>query len=195
MEFAAVQSVIKCSYTEKEHTMSDYTGNNRLDELIRKYSDTVYRIAVVRCPNQADAEDVYQEVFIKLVHHAHELTTDEHIKAWLIKVTINQCNTLLSRRSAAKEDSIEDMYHDPAVEERKQPESEFILLELLKKLVPPEYRDVIYLFYFEDYSIKEIGLILNKTQTNVKVLLNRARNKLKKQLEELGVKGYGELAN
>ncbi len=175
--------------------MSHYTGNNRLDELIRKYSDTVYRIAVLRCPNRADADDVYQEVFIKLVRHAAELTTDEHVKAWLIKVTINQCNTLLSRRSAQKEDSLDDMYHDPVKEEQTQSESEYILIELLKKLVPPEYRDVIYLFYFEEYSIKEICLIMDKTQANIKVLLNRARNKLKKQLEELGIRGYGELTN
>ncbi len=168
-----------------------YVGNNRLEEIIRTYSDMIYRIAVVRCGSRADADDVFQEVCIKLVHYAWKLQSEEHIKAWLIKVTVNQCNTLLaSRRSEAEFD--DQLLHELTAETHELSELEYILVELLAKLVPPEYRMAIYLFYYGGYSNKEIGMIMNKSEGNIKTILSRARDKLGEQLKEKGITKYGQ---
>ena len=171
-----------------------YVSNDRLDELIEKYSDMVYRIAVLRCRNKHDADDIFQEVFVKLVRHAAELETDEHVKAWLIRVTINQCNSFLKSSWNEKVDHLEDFVVEPVINpEEEESEMKYLIVEALRYLKPPEDRDIIYLFYYEEYSVKEIAQILGKSETNIKVTLNRARKKLKKALEEKGVTPDGRI--
>lgn len=157
--------------------------NARLDELITKYSDMVYRLAVLRCHTKEDAEDVYQEVFIKLVRYAAQLESDEHVKAWLIRVTINQCNSLNTSSWNKKNSSFDEMLEsgiEPATEDEalNAVSEDNGVLAAVQKL-KPEYRDVIYLFYYEDMSIRSISETLHTSEANVKVRLNRARKKLK----------------
>ena len=169
--------------------------NARLDELITKYSDMVYRLAVLRCHTKEDAEDVYQEVFIKLVRFAAQLETDEHVKAWLIRVTINQCNSLNTSSWKQKNNSFDEMLEngaEPAAEDEalKAVSEDNGMMEAVQQL-KPEYRDVIYLFYYEDMSIRSISETLHTSEANVKVRLNRARKRLKEILIERGGP-YGE---
>ena len=172
-----------------------FLSNEELDELIRTFGDMVYRIAVLRCSNTQDADDVYQDVFLKLVHHAARLGSREHIKAWLIRVTINQCNTLYGSSWHQKTVALED---EPSRQEVAAPGTEYddtreIVYRAVQQLRPPEYRDVIYLFYYEELSVREISNILQITEINVKVRLNRARKKLRTVLEKEGVSGDGWL--
>ena len=172
-----------------------YVDNERLDELIAQYSDMVYRIAMMRCHTREDAEDVYQEVFIKLVRFAGQLESEEHIKAWLIRVTINQCNSLNTSSWKQKTTSFEDMLDngpepsevDENIEKAGEGDE---ILDIVRQL-KPEYRDVIYLFYYEDYSIRKISETLHETEANVKVRLTRARKKLKSMMEEKGMRPHG----
>ncbi len=174
---------------------SRYVDNQRLDELITTYSDMVYRIAMMRCQSREDAEDVYQEVFIKLVRYAGQLESDEHIKAWLIRVTINQCNSLNTSSWKKKTSSFDDMLEngqepsevDEGIERAGEGDE---MLQVVRQL-KPEYRDVIYLFYYEDYSIRQISDALHETEANVRVRLTRARKKLKSMMEEKGMGPHG----
>lgn len=167
---------------------AEYVDNARLDRLVREYGDMVYRLAIIRCHSKEDAEDVFQDVFVKLVRNIGKLNTDEHVKAWLIRVTINQCNSLYASSWNKKTQSYEEMVENGAVPDAAAPEEEPLdeVYEAVRSL-QPEYRDVIYLFYYEELSIKQIGQILNLSEGNVKVRLNRARKKLKVMLEKEGV--------
>jgi len=171
-------------------------SNERLKELITTYSDMVYRLAIKRCPNPADADDIYQTVFLKLVQHAAKLDTEEHIKAWLIKVTINECNRHYTESWATKTASFEDEvdYEEPGTDSFEddivKADSFTVVREALNGL-PPDYYEVLYLFYYEEMSVAEIGDALGLSQSNVKVRLNRARNKLKEILKQKGVTDIG----
>lgn len=140
-----------------------------IESLIEMYSDMILRIAFQIVKNQADAEDVCQEVFIKLLKEK-DFESEEHRKAWLIRVTINKSKDLVRslwfRNRAELNDNIA-VYED---------EHLHIVEEVMK--LPIKYRTPIYLYYFEGYSVKEIANILNKSQNTVLSWLNRGRKKL-----------------
>lgn len=146
-------------------------------EVVEAYSDLLFRIAYQNMLNTADSEDVVQDVLCKLLRHRGGFEDREHLKAWLIRVTVNQCkdyHRFLSRRREVPMESIEE--YDATAEEN---DSEvFALVEEL----PKEDRNVIYLYYFEGYSIREIAEILKKNQNTVNSKLRRARQKLEKIL-------------
>ena len=146
-------------------------------EVVEAYSDLLFRIAYQNMLNTADSEDVVQDVLCKLLRHRGGFEDREYLKAWLIRVTVNQCkdyHRFLSRRREVPMESIEE--YDATAEEN---DSEvFALVEEL----PKEDRNVIYLYYFEGYSIREIAEILKKNQNTVNSKLRRARQKLEKIL-------------
>lgn len=139
------------------------------EELIDLYSDMIIRIAFQIVKNQADAEDVCQEVFIKLLSH-NDFKTEDHRKAWLIRVTVNKSKDLVKsswfRNRAELTDNI-------AVYEN---EHLHIVEEVMN--LPIKYRTPIYLYYFEGYSVKDIAGIFKKSENTVLSWLNRGRKKL-----------------
>ena len=145
-----------------------------IDEAINKYSDLVYKLAYCRTKNKYDAEDIFQDVFLQLVKYQLTFTGEEHLKAWLIKVTINCCNKyFLSLKNRPYELIPEDLvYLTPEESEVYQ-----AVLSLQKK-----YRTVIHLFYYEDLTIKQISDVLGKKEGTIKSLLSRGRNLLKMKL-------------
>ncbi len=151
---------------------------NRLTE---QYFDTVYRLALSRTGNVADAEDVTQEVFIRFLKTETPFESEEHVKAWLLKVTINCSKNVFSSGWFTKTVSLsEDIpFSDPETEE----------LYLTVARLPQKYRTVIHLFYYEDMSVKNIAKTLGEKETTVKSQLHRGREMLKTMLE---VKGYDE---
>lgn len=148
-----------------------------IDEIIEKYADTVYRIAITQMKNTYDAQDVFQEVFLRLVKHIGTLENEEHAKAWLIRVTINCSKTNLMnafrRHTQAIADDNQLVYHTP--------EQEY-LYEQIQSL-PKKYRTALYLFYYEELSIREIAEVTNQKETTVKSQLSRARVMLKQEIE------------
>jgi len=147
--------------------------NRAFQRAFELYTDTVYRVAVHNAPTRADAEDVTQEVFEKLLTGRREFADDEHLKAWLIRVTINLCKNL-RRDSRCDGGALTD---DLPAPER----GDGSVLEAVRAL-PPKYRNAIYLHYYEGYTAAEIGEILGAGQNTVLSWLSRGRETLKKQM-------------
>ena len=179
--------------------MSAYLSDQQLDDVVRRYQDMVYRIAMLRMKNRTDADDVFQEVFVRLVRNAAKLESEEHLKAWLIRVTINCCNSLhtetFRKRTVSYDDLLEkdsgdaDYGRDPGggeapfAEDRYGVENEDILSAVQR--LPGAYRDVIYLFYYEDLPVRKIAEILQTSEGAVKTRLSRARDMLKDRLKDV----------
>lgn len=150
------------------------TGNSVI-EIMESYADMVYRICLVYMKNINDAEDAFQTVFLKLCQ-SHPCFHDEgHIKAWLITVAKNECKNQLRcfwRRNVTKLDEL--------VMPVKSPEDREVVKETLN--LPLKYRDILYLFYFEDFKITEIAKMLDMKEATVKTRLKRGRELLKSAL-------------
>lgn len=144
---------------------------------IEVYGDTIRRICFVHLKNYADVEDVFQEVFLKYILYTGEFESDVHEKAWLIRVAINACKDLLKSFFRKKVHSIEDVDIAPFYLQEDEKE----LLDHVLRL-PPKYKDVIYLFYYEGYTAVEIAKILGKKENTIYSWLSRARAQLKNEL-------------
>ena len=147
--------------------------------LIEKYKNNIYAVAFNICKNKYDAEDVVQDTFIQYLSHKKDFQSEEHIRAWIIRVAINKAknkNNLFFRRNSLP---LEDYINTLTFESDETQE----LFETVMKL-PEKYRIVTHLFYYEDYSVQEIANILKITQSNVKVRLSRGRLLLRKTLKE-----------
>lgn len=149
------------------------------EKYVRLYHTMLYRVAFSYLRSRADAEDVCQDTFVRLMNFPGEFPTDEDCKRWLIRVAVNLSKNLLKyRRTHGEPQDPLDAADIPA-----EQTSESELLPLIKTL-PPEYGAVIHLFYYEGYSVKEISKILRISQTAVTSRLARGRQKLKILLEE-----------
>lgn len=151
------------------------------DDAVEKFGDMVYRICVTITGNTEDAKDAFQDTFLRLVKHHHEITSEEHLKAWLIRVAGNCAKTTVTSPWNKRTQGFNEEQGQEAVYEQE----ENLLLAELQSL-PENYALVLYLFYYEEYSIKEIGHLLDKKENTVKTLLDRGRKLLKKKLEEGG---------
>lgn len=140
-----------------------------------KYSNMVYRLAFSRTNSRYDADDILQTVFLKLVKSNVEFRDDEHIKAWLIRVTLNTSKNLLLSAVRRLTLPLEDTL---AFEMKEKSEVYYAVMQLSVK-----YRTVIHLFYYEGYSVLEIAKLLDTKEATVKTRLNRARQKLKAELK------------
>lgn len=152
-------------------------SEQEVNRAIDLYADSVKRICVLHLKNASDTEDIFQEVFLKYALSSVSFESEEHEKAWLIRVTINQCKDLLKsiiRRQKAWNTSI-------AAECPEQKEDYGDVLEAVVSL-PQKYKDVVYLYFYEGYSAVEIGKMLGKNVNTVYTLLARAKNKLREKL-------------
>lgn len=151
---------------------------NDSEQIIKTYSNMVYRLAFARTGTKEDADEVYQEVFLRLLKKRPVFESEEHCKAWLLRVTVNCSNTLLAslwkKRTVALEEDL--------------PFQEKESLELYREIsrLPQKYRDVIHLFYYEELSVAEISEFLHRRKSTVRTQLTRARALLKEILEEEG---------
>lgn len=153
-----------------------YNGSiNSLEQQIKTYSSMLLKIAFTYVKNTSDAEDIVQEVFVKILEKEPNFTNKDHEKAWLIRSTINMAkNYLSSSRFRMNLPLMEDLSY--------LPEEESGLLEEVMDL-PEKYRIVIHLYYYEGYSTKEIASTLGKRSSTIRTQLERGRNLLKKELK------------
>lgn len=154
--------------------------NESIDSVISLYSDMVYRLAFSHTGSKSDADDIFQEVFLKLIDCTTPFQSEEHRKAWLIRVTINCCNQLW--RSAWRRRTV-PLDHLPEESEETIFPQESALFCALQKL-PAKDRDLIHLFYYEQLSVREITSILSQRESTIRSRLTRIRQKLKSILEE-----------
>ena len=144
------------------------------------YGDMVYRIALLHMKNKSDAEDVFQEVFLRLVRHRGKILGEAHLKHWLIRVAVNCCKKQFA--NAYRKHTIPMDREDRAELSYEMPLGENSVWEVVWTL-PENYRDVIHLFYYEQFSVKEIAGLLELTESAVKTRLSRARDMLRERLE------------
>ena len=140
---------------------------------IDRYGDMIRRICMIHLKNYADTEDIFQTVFLKYVLSSVVFESEEHEKAWLIRVTVNACRDLLKSFFRSRTIPLQEAL---AVEQ-DIPDDDREILEAVLTL-PPKYKDVVYLYYYEEYSAKEISRILKKNVNTVYTLLSRARGLL-----------------
>lgn len=150
-----------------------------IDAAVRRYADMVYRLAMLNTRDKYEAEDVFQEVFLKLYKHQKSICSEEHLKAWLIRVTVNQCRSLATTAWNKKRVSL-DAVAETAAEEA--PEEYPEVYEAVREL-PDKYREVIHLFYYEELQIKEIAEILERNEATIKTQLARGRQLLNERLK------------
>jgi len=146
-----------------------------MEESVKRNEDKLFRTAVAIMGSKADAEDVVQDVFIKLLEKQPEFESPEHETAWLIRVTVNLCKSRLRTHWWKKTVPLLDIY--PAQTDEQQSIMETVLS------LPSKYRAVIHLFYYEGYSTKEIAEITGQKESTVREQLTRARRMLKKFME------------
>lgn len=147
--------------------------------VVKTYADMVYKIAYRYTANPTDAEDVFSETFLKYFKKDRTFESEEHRKAWLIRVTINCAKELLSHRNPWTELN-EEIAADPMG--GGEQELSMDLRQAIDRL-KPEYREVILLHYIEGLSIARISEVLGRNENTVKVHLSRAREKLRVFLE------------
>ena len=145
---------------------------------IDRYGDTVRRICLLQLKNHADTEDVFQTVFLKYVLSAAVFESEEHEKAWFIRVTLNACRDLLRGVFRSRTVSIHELPDIPA----DVPEEHREVLEAVLAL-PPKQRAAVHLHYYEGYTTDEIAAILGQRPGTVRSHLSRARQALKEQLK------------
>ena len=150
-----------------------------------RYLDTVYRLAYARTRSRQDAEDVCQEVMLKLCRSADKIESEAHLKHWLIRVTVNECANLFrspwrKHILPLEEGMLRETGDTPAPNDR---------LDAALQKLKPNQRTVIHLFYYEDMSTEEIARALDVRPTAVRERLHRARKKLKQLLTERRVDG------
>ena len=141
---------------------------------MKAYGDTVYRLALCRLQNAADAEDVYQDVFLRLLEQRAGRWDEEHLKAWLIRTALNRCadlGRLRRRRGTLSLEEVPDMAR-PADEAAAE------LWDAVGRL-PEKLRTAVHLFYGEGYESGEIGALLGIPAATVRSRLRRARAELR----------------
>ena len=150
-----------------------------VQQLIERYQNSLYAAAFNTCQNQMDAEDVVQETFVQYYTSRKEFESEQHIRAWLLRVVINKARninrTFWKKNKCSLEDYIETLTFPNS-------QSRDLFEEVMK--LPDKSRIVIHLFYYEDYSVREIADILKLSESNVKVRLSRGRALLRDSLKE-----------
>ena len=150
---------------------------NNPGALARQYAPAVYRLAYARTGSRADAEDVMQEVFLRLIQAKPAFSSQAHAKAWLLRVTSNCANDLFRLPWRRREGPLEEK-----TDVSEDPEDGSVTEAVLS--LPVRYRIPIHLFYYEGYSVAEIARIVGKSEGTVKSRLFRARKLLRDKLKE-----------
>lgn len=156
-------------------------GQLKKDEVfalaVQKYSDAVYRAAFHNCSCEADAEDAVQDVYEKLLNYSGSFESEEHLKAWLLRVAINRGRDI-SRAAYQRNTELDENIPAPG-----QMEDSGSVLDAVRAL-PEPYRSTVYLHYYEGYTAAEVGRMLNAPTNTVLSWLRRARGQLHNMLKE-----------
>ncbi len=157
-----------------------------LEELYHRYGQEIYRYLYAICRNRLMAEDIMQDVLLSLIKRSDPFETEEHERAWILRITINKCKNHLKSSRIKNTISLDDTENEAvrkmhnSVSESFTEEESYVMDAVLA--LPEKYRTPIHLFYYDGYSIKEIAQILKKKPATVGTLLARGRNMLKKSM-------------
>ena len=152
-------------------------SEQEVNNAIERYSDMVLRLCAVYLKNSTDAEDIFQTVFLKYALCDRSFESAEHEKAWLIRVTCNACKDWLKSFFHSRTISLEELNgYAPAVTEQQ-----YAVMEAVWSL-PKQYRDVIYLHFYEGYTAPEIAGILHRNPNTVYTHLHKGKELLRELL-------------
>lgn len=160
--------------------MKSHIDRAEAERLVDTYSDLILRLSYTYLKSTDDAQDICQTVFLKLLQKPREFASPEHEKAWIIRTTINACKDHLKSHWRKTTVPIEAAQHVPA------PSAEPGSILASVNLLPPKYRAVIYLHYYEGYTAPEIAQLLGRLPSTVNTQLRRGREQLKTLLEKEG---------
>ena len=147
---------------------------------VERYQDTVYRVALHALGSPQDADDAVQEVFLRLYTAQKPFEGEEHLRRWLLRVTVNWCRDVLRSPWRRRRVPLDQLPADP---EFKEPEQQALYQTVMA--LPERYRMVLVLFYYEELTVMEIAALLGLEVSAVTTRLSRARAKLKQQLGEV----------
>lgn len=150
-------------------------NEKEINRIVQAYSDMLLRIAFQYTHRKEVAEDCVQDCLFKLIK-AERFKSEEHLKAWLIRVIINRCKDELKSSYHQKVSRLDDNYADPSSDKGN------LKIEL-SRLTPLE-QNIVYLYYYENYKLKEIAKIYKKSENAITIILSRARHKLKEFILE-----------
>ncbi len=153
---------------------TQYAGVSKR-ETVEKYFDMVYRLALSQTKDKNHADDVVQDVFLRYIKTDKQFESEEHVKAWLLRVTINCSKNIFTNAWFKKTEPLND---ELVFETQEHSDVYYAAQEL-----PAKYRTVVHLFYYEDLSIEQISEYLHMKQSTVKSQLHRARQMLKEKLK------------
>ena len=158
---------------------SSSRADKELEELYKRHIDTVYRLCYMYLKNTSDAEDAVSTVFLKLLKNPKNFQDREHEKAWLICTARNTCKDILKHWWNTWRVDLEDLPEVPTWDNQDQAGT--VLSALLS--LPEKYRTVMYLYYFEGYSVREISNMLERKESTLQTQLAKGRKLLKIDLE------------
>lgn len=156
--------------------MRDDPGGLAPEDVVRRYADTVYRLAYARTGSRADADDVFQEVFLRYIQKKPVFRDEEHRKAWLLRVTVNVAKSHMASFWNRHTEGLSDNIVFDSVED-------YDLYYELGRL-RPRHREVLHLYYYEDLSTRQVAAALGISEAAVRARLTRARNELRKFMKE-----------
>ena len=148
-------------------------------ELVKQNRQTVFRAAYCQLKSYSEAEDITQEVFLALYTYEGSFNDDSHIKAWLLRVTVNKCRNLLKSAFRRFVVPLDEAADKAAFAEENE------LLNVVMTL-KPKLRTPLYMYYYEEYSVKEMAQMLDRNESTIQTQLAAARKKLKKFIEKEG---------
>ncbi len=155
----------------------------RLTVLMNEYGDSVLRMCCIYLRDYQLAEDMAQETFLRVYQHYGDFNNRSSLKTWILQIAINLCRNQMRTRWWKNRSRTEigeirtDEYEDSFLERE-------MILEEIGKL-PPKYKEVILLYYYQELTITEIAEVIGEKESAVKARLVRARNKLKPELKEV----------
>ena len=152
-------------------------SEQEVNRAVERYANMVRRLCMLHLKNAADTEDIFQNVFLKYVLRSMPFESEAHEKAWFIRVTINACKDLLKSFFRSRTVSLDEVVQLPA----ETPPDHREVLEAVLSL-PPKYKDVVYLHYYEGYTAPEISRMLGKNVNTVYTRLNRSKQLLRDKL-------------
>ena len=151
----------------------------RFTAAVERYQNMVYRTALHALGSPQDADDAVQEVFLRLFRRGDGFDGEEHLRRWLLRVTVNCCRDTLKSPWRKRRTSWEEIPEIPVFD---RPEQAALYREVMA--LPEKYRTVLNLFYYEELSVREIGELLGVGNSTVTTRLARARRRLKERLGE-----------
>lgn len=154
-------------------------SEKEVNRAVELYSDTVKRLCVIRLKDYDDIQDIFQNVFLKYALSSVQFESEEHEKAWFIRVTINACNDWFKDFFRSHKVSLDEVAESAVYEEN---ETSDVLKAVLS--LPKKYRDVVYLHYYEGYTAPKIAEMLKKNVNTIYTLITRSKDLLKERLKD-----------